>query len=141
MLEGVKFKPYTDLAGIPTVCSGYTGPGIDKNKTYSAEECNAFTRKELVTHGNGVLKCINKPLSELEYNAFTLFAYNIGVGAFCSSRTAKLFNEGRTKDACYAIAYTPNNQPNWSFVDGKFVQGLHNRRQYEMRMCLGATSN
>lgn len=135
--EGTRYYAYRDLGGIPTVCQGYTGKGIIFGKKYTPSECNAFLRSELLEHSQGVLKCINQPLTENQYNAFTLMAYNIGVSGFCSSRAAKLFNQGRTAEACRAIAYTPSGSPAWSYVNGVFVQGLHNRRLYEMSMCQG----
>jgi len=135
--EGTRYYAYRDLGGIPTVCQGYTGKGIIFGKKYTPSECNAFLRSELLEHSQGVLKCINQPLTENQYNAFVLMAYNVGVHGFCSSRAARLFNEGRTTEACRAIAYTPSGSPAWSYVNGSFVQGLHNRRLYEMSMCQG----
>lgn len=135
--EGTKYEPYYDVAGVPTVCMGYTGPGITFGKRYSHEECTKLLKQELVEHGNGVLQCINKPMKENEYNAFTLMAYNIGVRAFCGSTTARLFNAGNTQLACDRIAFASDGSPNWSYAGGRFYKGLHNRRLYERSMCLG----
>ena len=135
--EGTRYYAYKDIVGVPTVCMGYTGSGIVFGRKYTHEECTAFLRKELHIHSTGVLKCVTKPLKENQYNAFTLFAYNVGVSGACSSRAIRLFNEGRTEEACRALAYSPSGSPAWSFAGGKFVQGLHNRRIYEMKMCLG----
>jgi lysozyme len=135
--EGTKYTPYLDVVGVPTVCSGYTGKDIVWGKKYSPSECSAYLKKELGEHSSGVLNCIQAPLKENEYNAFTLMAYNVGVKAFCGSSTVRLFNAGLTKEACNAIAFTPKGQPNWSFAGGKFYKGLFNRRLYERSMCLG----
>lgn len=135
--EGVRYYAYKDIVGVPTVCMGYTGPGIVFGYKYSAEECNRFLKQELYEHSKGILNCVTKPLKENEYNAYTLFAYNVGVSGACSSRAIRLFNEGRNAEACRALAYSPSGSPAWSYAGGKFVQGLHNRRIYEMRMCLG----
>jgi len=135
--EGVKYVPYYDVGGIPTVCMGYTGPGVVPGKRYSHQECTKLLKQELVEHGNGVLSCISKPMKENEYNAFTLMAYNIGVKGFCGSQTAKQFNAGNTQLACNLIAFDYKGNPNWSYVGGKFYKGLHNRRLYERSMCLG----
>jgi len=61
-----KAYAYYDIAGIPTVCMGYTGTGIVFGKKYSQEECSAFLKKELIIHASGVLNCITKPLKENE---------------------------------------------------------------------------
>ena len=138
--EGTRYEPYYDVGGIPTVCIGYTGKGIVFGKRYSHAECTAFLKQELATHGQGVLNCITRPLKENEFNAFTLMAYNIGINAFCGSQTAKQFNLGNTLTACDRIAFAANKTPNWSYVNGEFVKGLHNRRLYERSMCLGEGS-
>lgn len=139
--EGTRYQAYYDLAGVPTVCQGYTGKGIIFGKTYSPEECRAFLHKELVVHSNGVLGCITQPLKQNEHDAFTLFAYNVGVSGFCNSRAAKTFNSGNVVEACKALYRSPSGKPVWSYaqVDGvpTFVQGLYNRRRYEAAMCLG----
>lgn len=135
--EGVEYTAYTDIANVVTVCSGYTGKDIKLNKTYTKEECDVLTRKELNVHGEAILKCVSRPLKEHEYNAFTLFAYNVGSAGACGSRAIRLFNNGDTKGACNALAYGPDGRPAWSYVNGKYIQGLHNRRLYERFMCLG----
>lgn len=141
MWEGTKYEAYVDLAGVPTVCMGYTGKGIIFGKKYSHEECTSFLRTELAEHGRGVLECITKPLEEHTYNAFTLMTYNVGVSGFCGSRAVKLYNQGYYKEACYAMYKDSKGKPVWSYatVDGKltFVKGLQNRRKYEAAMCLG----
>lgn len=135
--EGVEYKAYTDIANVVTVCSGYTGKDIILNKTYTKEECDALTRKELLSHGEALLQCISVPIKENEYNALTLFAYNVGVVGACKSRAVRLINLGQTKEGCNAIAFGPDGKPAWSYVNGKYIQGLHNRRLYERFMCLG----
>jgi lysozyme len=137
--EGTKYYAYKDIVGVPTVCMGYTGTGIIFGRKYSQAECNAFLKQELIHHSTGLLKCINKPLKENEYNAYTLFTYNVGIAGACSSRAIRLFNEGKNVDACRALSYGPTGDPAWSYAGGKFVKGLHNRRIYEMKMCLGNT--
>lgn len=137
--EGTRLTSYYDLAGVLTVCSGYTGKDIVRDKVYTPGECNLLLRKEVLEHSKGVLNCVNAPLKEHQYNAFVLMAYNVGVSGFCSSRALRLFNEGRIEEACRAIAYSPTGSPAWSFVKGKYVPGLHNRRIYEMNTCLGVS--
>lgn len=140
-LEGVRTTPYLDVGGVPTACMGST-KGIDMKHVYSPQECNDILRKDLAEHATGMLKCINVPIDINQYNAYTLMAYNIGVGAFCSSRTVKLTNEGKDKQlACDAMAIGPDGKPVWSYVKKDntlvFYKGLYNRRLYERAMCKG----
>jgi len=140
--EGTKYYAYKDIVGVPTVCQGYTGKDIVFGKKYTPEECNSYLRKELKVHSDGALACIKVPITEYQYTAYVLFTYNVGVSAFCNSTAAKLLNQKKYIESCDALL-------NWSYVtetviiDGKsvkrkkFVQGLYNRRVYEVAICKG----
>lgn len=131
--EGDKRTSYEDLAGILTVCHGYTGKDIVRGKTYTKDECSVLLAKELKLHREGVYKCTNVPLTPYQFDAFTMFAYNVGVNNYCTSTSVlKKLNAGDYKGACDGLL-------KWSYVKGKYVQGLNNRRQYERNMCLGLT--
>lgn len=138
--EGYSPTVYKDVKGIPTYCYGET-ENVLPGRTYSKQECQTLLKNRLAEYGAGVLKCTNVPISQSEYDAYTLFAYNVGISAFCSSRANQLLNQGKHEAACTALAYGPNQQPVWSFSGGKFYQGLHNRRIYEMKLCLGNKSS
>lgn len=138
MWEGERNVPYKDIAGVTTVCYGYIGKDIQKRR-YSTEECKALLRKELIVHGTAILNCVSRPLKQHEYDAFTLFAYNVGTSGACGSRAIRLFNAGNVVGACNALAYSPSGKPVWSYINGgtTFVQGLFNRRLWERSYCLG----
>lgn len=127
--EGTRYYAYHDIVGVPTVCQGYTGPGILFGRKYSAEECKAFLVKEIRTHSQGMLDCVKVSLTENQFNAFTLFTYNVGVSGFCRASLTKKLNNGDIKGACDGLMA-------WVYADGKVVQGLYNRRAYEREMCL-----
>lgn len=130
--EGTRYTPYEDVAGILTVCQGYAGPDVVKGKRYTPEECKALLTRELKKHGEGMLGCVKVPLTPYQYDAFTLFTYNVGVGAFCKSKSVLApLNKGDYSAACAGML-------KWSYVNGnQFSQGLYNRRQYEYKMCMG----
>jgi lysozyme len=68
---------------------------------------------------------VNVPLTIDQYNALTLFAFNVGVGAFCKSNSVlKPLNEGRYVDA-------RNGMYKWVYINGKYSKGLYNRRVKE----------
>lgn len=131
-----KLKPYKDIVGITTVCDGYTGKDIVVGKLYTQKECNALTIKDISEHGRGVLECINVQISHKEYEAYTSFAYNVGVGSFCSSNILKTLNRGEHALACKGLYQHPNGKPAWSNAGGKYVQGLQNRRYKEYQTCM-----
>lgn len=56
-------------------------------------------------------------------------SYNIGIAAYSKSTVARLFGEGRWASAC-------NGFRSWVYAGGKRVQGLVNRREAEVKICL-----
>jgi lysozyme len=54
MLEGTRYTPYQDIAGIVTVCQGHTGKDIVKGKVYTPAECKALLERDLKVHREGV---------------------------------------------------------------------------------------
>ncbi|PRC93105.1 lysozyme [Solimicrobium silvestre] len=124
-------QPYFDLAGIPTVCDGHTG-NVDINRIYTPQECTDFRNQDIVKHLNGMLECVEVPLKQHQVNAFTLFASNVGVNAFCNSKNTVVgpLNRGDYAAACDGLR-------RWVYVGKQRVQGLVNRREFERKLCLG----
>lgn len=131
-LEGTKFDPYKDIGGIPTVCTGHTGPDVKMGVRWTPAACKEVLEKDLIKHGQGILECVKVPLNQNQYNAFTLFAFNVGVGGFCKSTLAKQLNKGQYTEAC-------NGMYKWVYVNGVKSNGLYNRRKVEVSMCLSQT--
>jgi len=129
MWEGTEYKPYYDVVGVLTVCNGYTGPDIIPGKTYGKAECDSLLNKELTEHGMGVLRCTQVPLNQNQYDAFTSFTYNVGVGAYCKSTLLKKLNAGDYTAAC-------NELLRWNKAGGKVYKGLTRRREAERSLCL-----
>lgn len=92
----------------------------------------ALQRKQRdITRFEGAIKhCVKVPLYQHEFDALLSFTYNVGEAAFCNSTLVKLLNAGDYEGACRQI-------PRWVNVKGRRVQGLVNRREREMRQCLG----
>lgn len=129
--EGTRYYAYYDVVGVPTVCQGYTGKGIVFGKKYTQEECKRYLETELKEHSLGMLNCVKVPLSDGEYIAYTMFAYNVGVNAFCTSKSvAAKLNLGDREGACDGLL-------KWVYAGGVFYKGLLNRRMYERAICLG----
>lgn len=130
MLEGRSNDPYKDIVGVWTVCNGETNV---KMRRYTDAECDAMTQHSLTKYGNAILECITVPISARQHAAFTSFAYNVGTGAFCKSSLVKKLNQGDYVSACKGM-YA------WTYAGGKHVQGLANRREVEVRLCLGGST-
>lgn len=136
--EGKSNVPYTPVPGDErTVCYGETNVTM---RRYTDDECIALLKTDLVSYGNGVLQCINVPITQNEHAGFTLFAYNEGVYRFCHSSISAKLNSGRHLSACRAIATKDDGSPAFSTSGGHYYQGLQNRRQYESKLCMEGLS-
>lgn len=115
----------------PTVCYGETiGVKLD-GEVHSEAECKAVLAARLPTYAVPMEACIHNlaKVPDASYEAFLSFTYNVGVGAFCSSTLVKKLNAGDLVGAC-------NELSRWVYADGKYVQGLANRRADEKALCL-----
>ena len=133
--EGLYYKWYPDPVGITTVCYGHTGADIDKNKTYTMDECMALLSKDMAAAVITVDKCVpDLPIGILA--AFGDAVYNMGPKIACDpqkSTAAKLLKEGKFIEAC-------NQLPRWNKARIgdrlRALLGLTKRRTAEQEMCL-----
>lgn len=133
LVEGVENKPYMDIAGIPTVCSGITGPDAVWGKTYSNRECRNLLEKHIQIHGKHVRDAVTYPISPETRAALISFSYNVGGSAMRKSTAVRLINQGKVEEGCKALGLW-----NKATVNGKkiVVNGLVNRRNEEIKLCL-----
>ncbi|WPU24984.1 lysozyme [Cedecea neteri] len=128
-LEGVRYTPYYDVAGVLTVCYGHTGADIIKTKTYSATECQAMLDKDLVPFARSVERSVKVPTTEYQKAALISFSYNVGVTAFERSSLLRQLNAGNYQAACDGLRQ-------WTYAGGKQWKGLMNRRDVEREVCM-----
>lgn len=100
--EGVRYKAYRDLAGVPTICVGRT-KGVRMGDTATAEQCDAWFKEEVVEFDRAVRQCITREPTPQQEVAFVDIAYNTGVAAFCGSTYVKKFNAGDDYGACEGL--------------------------------------
>jgi lysozyme len=129
-LEGTRYVPYEDIVNVWTVCQGYAGKDVVRGRTYTPAECKALAESQLAAKGAEVLRCTKVEISQNEYEAYTLFAYNVGTAAFCNSSLLKKLNQGDHVGACNGLLA-------WRMAGGKEVAGLLRRREFERSICLG----
>ncbi|AFH19948.1 putative endolysin [Escherichia phage vB_EcoS_ACG-M12] len=133
LVEGVENKPYMDIAGIPTVCSGVTGPDVVWGKTYSNRECRNLLEKHIQIHARHVQNAVTYPIAPQTRAALISFSYNVGGNAMRNSTAVRLINQGKVEQGCNALGMW-----NKARVNGKLkvVKGLVNRRNEEIKLCL-----
>ena len=128
-------------SNVLTACSGLTNAvsqkRLVKGDKWTQEDCNTNEAKALETLQTKLAGCFTRLPVQSVFDAATSHAWNFGVGKTCSSAAMKHWNQGNYKLGCQLIAYQyDGTTPNWSYSDGKFVKGLHNRRVDEMKTCL-----
>ena len=133
-LEGRRYVPYRDVAGVLTVCDGHTGPDIVRNKNYTDQECDVLLRADLKPVQAAVDSLVTVPLSDYQRAALYSFTYNTGTDAFSRSSLLKRLNAGDTTGAC-------NELRHWIFAGGRRWRGLMKRRETERALCLAEGSD
>ena len=146
--EPAKGKPdahlyvYADklAQGLPTVCSGITKHvatiPVIVGERWTPEMCLQQESQSLERVQGSLVQCFKTLPPQSVFDAGTSHAWNFGVSKTCGSAAVKQWNLKNYKVGCRLIAFDYKNNPNWSYSDGKFVQGLHNRRVDEMNLCL-----
>lgn len=133
-IEGVKYKPYKDIAGIWTVCAGITGSDVILGKTYTQRECDALLAKHIKIAKDEVDKRVKVDIPDSMRAALYSFTYNAGTGAFRKSTMLKLVNQGRLYEACDQLwAWTYYYNPKTGRKEKS--KGLKNRRAVEFKYC------
>lgn len=126
--EGMEKVPYRDMVGVLTWCYGETR-GTPKAE-YTEAECAAMLATGIGQFYDGLMRCVHTPLTQGQAVAVTSWAYNVGLGAACSSTLVRKLNAGAPADEwCRELL-------RWDHAGGKRVRGLTNRRQAEYRECV-----
>lgn len=137
--EGCELKIYKDAAGLPTIGIGHLltkqervggkyADGITQDEAYD------LLRKDLANFEALVNRLVRVPLTQNEYDALVIFAFNIGAAGFSLSTALIAINSGRLQDV-------PACMRKWCkiTVDGQKVvaKGLVNRREKEIKLWNG----
>ncbi|MDH4571093.1 lysozyme [Salinicola acroporae] len=131
--EGTELESYPDPVGIPTICTGHTGPTVEIHQTKTAEECDTLLAGDLGaafdTIDREVSPEINATMPPTRRAALASFIFNVGPGAFHQSTLLARLNAGQTHAACDQLS-------RWVYAQGKKLAGLVKRRAAERELCL-----
>jgi lysozyme len=125
--EGLRLKSYDDGGGVWTIGYGTTkinGKPVVPGMTCSEEQAESYLKADLAKFEARVDKSVTVELTQSEFDALVVFAYNIGEGAFAASTLVKLLNKGQKCDV-------PVQLLRWNKDNGKVLAGLTKRRQSE----------
>lgn len=126
--EGLRTVAYLDFVGVPTNCFGET-KDVKLGDRATPEECREKLGARVLEFGRGVDRCITRPMSQTRKAAYTSFAYNVGIEAFCRSSVAWKFNAGDAIGSCDALLL-------YVKAKGITLPGLVKRREQERELCL-----
>jgi lysozyme len=124
--EGCKLKSYKDVGGVWTIGYGHTRTAR-ANMTITQEEADRLLREDLSVFADNVEKAVKVPLSDNQFAALVVFAYNVGQGAFNKSTLLRKLNAGEFESV-------PTELLRWNKVKGVVVNGLTNRRKGEAEL-------
>lgn len=127
--EAYRGTAYLDSGKVATLGYGET-KGVKMGDKTTPDRALVQLLASVNEHADGIRECITVPLYPHEFEAYSSFAFNVGVGAFCQSTLIKLLNESRYDEACKQIL-------RWNKVNGKVIRGLTIRRESEYRTCIG----
>lgn len=127
--EGYRGEAYKDVAGIPTIGYGET-KSVAMGQTTTPERALIQLLKSVNSHSDQIRPLITVPLYQHEFDAYSSFAYNVGVNNFKNSTLRKKLNAGDYTGACEELK-------RWVYAGGKKQAGLVKRREKEYNMCMG----
>ena len=133
--EGVRYRPYRDVAGLWTVGVGHLIEGGKQlpdayNKTFTSEEVDALLRKDLLRFEIGLSHLLPKlSFRQNEYDALISFSFNLGLGTLQRSTLRQSLLRGDKKQASEAFL-------KYCYAGGKIIKGLQTRRIAEQKLFL-----
>jgi lysozyme len=130
--EGCKLKAYKDIVGVLTIGYGHTGSDVTDGKTITKGEAEELLLKDLGRFEKGIHDLLKVAVSENQFSALVVFAYNVGLNALSGSTLLKKLNAGDIIGAADQFL-------RWNRAGGKEVDGLTNRRHAERDLFLTAS--
>lgn len=127
--EGVRYTAYQDSVGVWTVCYGHTKT-VDRTKRYTAAECEALLRADMVEANSHVRRCIGVPMLRQVEAALTSATFNLGPKVVCGSTLQKKALANDWPGACAEL-------DKWKYAGGREMRGLVLRRDDERALCEG----
>ncbi|WP_417359460.1 lysozyme [Gallaecimonas pentaromativorans] len=141
-IETLALKPYDDQSGnvihqwLPGATIGYGHLISEAQWPLYADGLNvagaeALFKSDLAPFEQAVNRLVTRTLTQYKFDALVILMYNIGIGAFSSSSVLKLVNDPATPTP---YADLEEAWKAWDKSQGKFNQGLANRRAAEWNL-------
>ncbi|WP_166264692.1 lysozyme [Marinobacter caseinilyticus] len=141
-LEGISLKPYDDQTGFATF-KWVAGATISVGHLINQSEWSKFASgisqldaeallvRNVAPYEREIRKVITRSLSQAEFDALVIFAFNIGQRAFSGSSVVRLVNNPNAKTGYPSLESAWRA---WNQSQGKVMKGLGNRRAAEWKL-------
>jgi len=133
--EGVRYRPYRDVAGLWTIGVGHLIEGGKQlpdgyNKTFTSTEIDALLKNDLLRFEIGLSRLLPKlSFRQNEYDALISFVFNLGLGTLQRSTLRQSLLRNDKKQASEALL-------KYCYAGGKIIKGLQTRRLAEHNLFL-----
>lgn len=127
--EGFSASPYRCPAGYLTIGYGHV---IREGETFSRisrEEAGELLADDVMVAEEAVLRLVDAPLTEGQFDALVSFTFNLGAGALQRSALRRRLNRRE-----YVAA--ASEFPRWVYAGGRVLAGLVARREAERQRFL-----
>ena len=122
--EGFKDAKYQDVAGKWTIGYGHLVRSSESFNEISETEAEELLRRDVESAERAVLRLVNVPLTDGQFDALVSFTFNLGSGAFQRSTLRRKVNR-------QAHSEVPDQLMRWVWAGGRKLNGLHKRRSAE----------
>ena len=123
--EGFSAKVYICPSGYPTIGFGHVvKPYEDFSAGIDEAQAEELLRQDAQIAERAVLRLINVPLTDGQFDALVSFTYNLGGGALQRSTLRRKINREEHADV-------PEQFMRWVWAGGRRMKGLVRRREAE----------
>jgi len=131
--EGKRLKAYQDSVGVWTIGYGHT-TNVKPGQVITEDEAEELLRFDLEWVEKAILRNVDVPLTQEQFDALATFIYNLGETNFRRSTLLKKLNREDYAGAA-------NEFPKWNKAGGRVLRGLVRRREAEKKLFLSGTED
>ena len=122
--EGFSSTPYVCPAGYSTIGYGHLVRTDEYFTTLTEEAAEQLLRQDVESAEQAVLRLINTPLTDGQFDALVSFTFNLGAGALQRSTLRRKINREEHVEV-------PRQLMRWVWAGGRKLRGLIRRRAAE----------
>lgn len=126
--EGFSPTVYICPAGYPTIGYGHLVRDLEQDRYQQGiteQEAEDLLRRDVKVAERALLRLIDVPLTDGQYDALVSFTFNLGAGALQRSTLRRKVNREEHADV-------PAQLMRWVWAGGRRLQGLIRRREAEV---------